>query len=227
MKIWPNGIDNSKDLLFRPNSIKFRVLLTFFRRENYTTWRSFTSTISPHMIDNFICSWPFSRQVKDCKVVNIGIRIDHTAILTSFKITAIRFKVTEEVVAHIDWKIIWYHKLTNELFNNSLSKYIADGTTYSNYNKHILEAGTNTATISNQKNKVWLHFSRNSLLPLIKERDALLCNYWTLGLEIKIIRGKATTKGFATISGWFCCTCKSSVVCSPSRKIHSMRFNTK
>ena len=107
---------------------------------------------------------------------------NHTAILTSFKITAIKFKVNEKVVAHIDWKIIGYHKLTNELFNNSLSKSIAGSTTYSNYNNHIPEAGTNTATIRNQKNKGWFHFSRKSLLPLINERDALLSDYQTLGI---------------------------------------------
>ena len=55
-------------------------------------------------------------------------------------------------------------------------------TTYSNYNKHILEAGTNTATIKNHKNKVWFHFSCYSLLPLIKSRDELLYYYRTLGI---------------------------------------------
>ena len=92
---------------------------------------------------------------------------DHAAIPISFKITAIKFKVTEKIVAQINWKLIGYHNLTNELFNNSLSKSIYDGTTYSKYNKHILEAGTNTATIRNQKNKGWFHFSRGPLLPII------------------------------------------------------------
>ena len=84
---------------------------------------------------------------------------EHTAILTSFKLTAIIFKVNEKLVAHIDWKLIGYHNLTNELFNNILSKYIDGGTTYSDCKKHILEAGTNTATISKQKNKGLFHFS--------------------------------------------------------------------
>ena len=56
--IGPNGIDNhnykGKDLLFIINSIKFRVLLTYFRHMNDTTWRSFKSTRSPHMLHNFI-----------------------------------------------------------------------------------------------------------------------------------------------------------------------------
>ena len=81
------------------------------------------------------------------------MRKNHTAILPNFKITAIKFKVTEKVVAHIDCKLIGYHKLTNELFNNSLSKYISGGTAYSKYNNNILEASTNTETLNNQKNK--------------------------------------------------------------------------
>ena len=70
------------------------------------------------MIDNFICSQTLFRWVKGYELVNIGMRRDHKEILTIFKLTSIKFKVNENVVAHIDWKIIVYHKLTNELFNN-------------------------------------------------------------------------------------------------------------
>ena len=110
------------------------------------------------------------------------MRSDHTSIITSFKLTAIKFKVNDKIAAHIDCKLIGYHKMTNELFNNSLSKSIYGINTYSNYNKRILESGTNITTISNQKNKGWFHFRRNSILPLIKERDALLFDYQTLGI---------------------------------------------
>ena len=76
---------------------------------------------------------------------------NHTAILTTFKITAIKLNVTEKLLAQINWKLIGYHKLNNDLFNNSLSTSISGGTEYSNYKKHILEVGTNTVTIKNQK----------------------------------------------------------------------------
>ena len=155
--IGPYGINSInakvKDLLFLLNSIKFRVLLTYFRHDNYTTWRSFNHNRSPHMLDNFIFSRPFFCPVKDCRFVKIGMRSNHTVILTSFTLTAIKFKMNEKVVAHIDWKLIEYQNMNNEIFKNILSKSIDGGTTYSNYNKHILEAGTNIATISNQKNK--------------------------------------------------------------------------
>ena len=83
------------------------------------------------------------------------MRSNHTAILTSFKIKATKFKVNEKVVSHIHCNIIGYQNLNIELFHNSLSESIADGTTYSNYNKNVVEASTNTTTITNQK-KQWL-----------------------------------------------------------------------
>ena len=66
------------------------------------------------------------------------MRSDHTAILTTFKIIVIKFKVTEKLVTQTDRKLTGYNKLTNDLFNKSLSKYISRSNTYSNYNKHIL-----------------------------------------------------------------------------------------
>ena len=145
-------------------------------KEKPLCWDTFSS------LDNFICSWSFFCQVKYWKVVNIVIRRDNTSILTTFKMTAIKFKVNEKVVAQTDWKLIWYHKLTNEIFNNSLSKSIAGSTTYSKYNNHIIKSGINTTTFNNQKNKGWFHFRRESLFPLIKERYELLSDYRTLGI---------------------------------------------
>ena len=180
------------------------------------------------MMDNFICSQPFFSRVKDCIVVNIGMRSDHTAILTSFKLTVIKFKVNDRIVAHIDWKLIGYHKLTNEIFNNSLSRYIHGGTTYYDYNNHILEAGTNTAIISNHRNKGWFHFSRNSLLPLIKERDALIFDYRTLGIgkgdfsEKKIRLKIAQLAVDDAIS-----LAKVAGSSHQAEKVHSIRFNPK
>ena len=57
------------------------------------------------------------------------MRSDHTAILTTFKITAIKFKVSEKVVLQTDWKLIGYHNMNNEIFNNIISKSIPGRTT--------------------------------------------------------------------------------------------------
>ena len=57
------------------------------------------------------------------------MRRDHTAILTSFKLTAIKFKLNKKIAAHIDWKLIGYHKHTDKIFKNRLSKSIDGSTT--------------------------------------------------------------------------------------------------
>ena len=78
-----------KDLTFLLKIKCFRLLLTYFKHMNYTTWRSFNYTRYPHMSENFICSQTLFRQVKDFKVVNIEIHSDHTDILTTFNTTLI------------------------------------------------------------------------------------------------------------------------------------------
>ena len=64
---------------------------------------------------------------------------DHTDILITFKSTAIKFKVIDKIVTHNNWNIIGYHKTTNEIFNNNLSISVDGITTYSYYNKYILQ----------------------------------------------------------------------------------------
>ena len=79
---------------------------------------------------------------------------DHTAILTIFKITSLKFKLTDKIVEQTYCKLIGYHNTTNDIFNNSLYMSIYGSTVYSKYNKYILEAGTNTATINNYKEQI-------------------------------------------------------------------------
>ena len=116
--------------------------------------------------------------------------------------------------------------MTNELFNNSFSKSIYGFTTKSNYNKHVLQAVTNTATIGHRKNKGWLHFRRDSLLPLIDERKTLIYDYRTLGigkgdlvkLQLKVAQPAVDDAISLAKTAW-------SV--HQAEKIQSMRFNSK
>ena len=61
---------------------------------------------SPHMLDNFICSESLFKRVRDCKVSNMGVRSDHSAVMVCFKITVIKFKAKEKINKMIDWKKI-------------------------------------------------------------------------------------------------------------------------
>ena len=72
--------------------------------------------------------------------------------------------------------------MTNELFDNILFMYVDFITTYSNFNKYILQVDATTATTNNQKNKGWLHFRHDFLLTLIETREALFSDYWNLGI---------------------------------------------
>ena len=96
----PNVIRNrnakGKDLMFLIKAQKLKVLLSYFTHNCYTTWKSFAVVYSPHILDNFICSESFLKRVRDCKVSNIGVRSDHSTVIVSFKITAIKLKVKEK-----------------------------------------------------------------------------------------------------------------------------------
>ena len=58
-----NGIDNinakGKDFIFLLGANKFRLLILYFKHDNYVTWGSFNTNKTPHMLDNFICAKPF------------------------------------------------------------------------------------------------------------------------------------------------------------------------
>ena len=128
----PNGIRNrnakGKDLLFLIKAQKLKVLLSYFTHKCYTTWNSFAIGNSPHMLDNFIFSESFLKRVRDCKVSNIGFRSDQSAVIASFRITAIKFKVKGKINKIIDWKKINGDAETNIEFNLRLSEILQKST---------------------------------------------------------------------------------------------------
>ena len=71
-----HGINNRnnkcKDLLYLIKSFNLKILLTYFEHAKYVTYRTFSATHSPHMLDNFICCDNIFKQVKNCKNYDIG-----------------------------------------------------------------------------------------------------------------------------------------------------------
>ena len=108
--VGPNGLGNrnlkGKDFLFLLKSNQLKILLTFFTHDNYVTYRNFSASKSPHMLDNFICCNEFFKRVTDCKVVKTGARSDHSPIQVKFKLTAIRLDLTKSDTTIIDWEKI-------------------------------------------------------------------------------------------------------------------------
>ena len=125
------------------------------------------------MLENFICYEIFFKPVRDCKVRNIGVRSDHSAVIVSFRITAIKFKVKETIKKIIDWRKINGDAETNIEFNLRLSENIKKYHTYTNFNYSILQAAK-VATTTNTTNQGWFHHSKDQLLPEIELQDHLL-----------------------------------------------------
>ena len=109
----------------------------------------------------------------DCKVSNIGVRSDHSAVIVSFRITAIKFKVKGKINKIIYWKYINGDAENNIEFNLRLSENITKEHTYTNFNDSILQANK-LATTTKPKNQGWFHHSKDRLLPAIELRDHLL-----------------------------------------------------
>ena len=76
---------------------------------------------------------------------------------------------------YLSWELV--SPSLAEILKNVISMFIYCSTTYSEYNKYILQSGYNTSTIDNQKNRYQFHFIHNLFFPLIKARDSLLSYY--------------------------------------------------
>ena len=58
------------------------------------------------MLDNFVCCDQLFKSISDCKVTKLGVRSDHTAIVTKFRLTSIRFNNEQQESTVIDWEKI-------------------------------------------------------------------------------------------------------------------------
>ena len=105
----------------------------------------------------------FFKRVCDCKVSNIGVRSDHSAVIVSFIITAIKFKVKGKINKIIEWKKINGDAETSIEFNLRLSENITKEHTYTNFNDSILQAAK-VATTTKTTNQGWFHHSKDQLL---------------------------------------------------------------
>ena len=92
----------------------------YFTHDNYVTYRNFSASKSPHMLDNFICCNDFFKHVIDCKVVKTGARSDHSPIQVKFKLMAIKLNMTKSDMIVIDWENIRINKEAKETFNANL-----------------------------------------------------------------------------------------------------------
>lgn len=172
----PHGINNrnykGRALLYLYKTNNLKILLTYFKHNNYTTYRSFSAAKSVHMLDNFISCPRLFRRVSDCKVNTVGVCSDHAAIQVKFRLTAIKFNTTQNDKEIIDWQKIQMGDDTNKEFNKRLFNY--NQVSYTEFNSNILLAAKAMATRKKSDNHGWFHHSEHVLLPAISHRDHLL-----------------------------------------------------
>ena len=119
-----NRNNKGKELLYLIKSFNLKILLTYFEHANYVTYRTFSATHSPHMLDNFMYCDKFFKQVNDCKTTTSSVRSDHSAIRIKFKLTEITLNLKRDALTIIDWEKIRTDTKTNSDFNTRLNLFL-------------------------------------------------------------------------------------------------------
>ena len=117
--------------LFSANNL--RVMNTFYEKSSYTTWRSFHTTNTCHMLDVITSSFSFSKCIRDCGVTPKGLRSDHSAVQMVFLNRMIKFKSDYVERPVIDWDAIKKNSVINMKFNLLLQKTLQDTHIYTCY----------------------------------------------------------------------------------------------
>ena len=130
------------------------------------------------MLDNFIFYDQLSKRISDCKVTTFGVRSDHTAIVTKFRLTSIKFKNEQQQSTVIDWERIIIDDEKRSIFNDKFYELTKDNKLlsqdYTYLNSAILIAAQDTATKERTKNQGWVHHSEIILFPVIQHHNHLL-----------------------------------------------------
>ena len=105
------------------------------------------------MLNNFICVGSFFLRVSDWKLFNIGTFSNHSAVQVKFQITAIKFKVKENIKSQVDCTTIGENMETNDLFNVNLYQLLPKDPTSTQFNQYITKASVIDAVTTEHKNK--------------------------------------------------------------------------
>jgi hypothetical protein len=130
-------------------------------------------------LDSISVSLNGVNRVRDCKVWNQGIDSDHSALLLqlNLNLTSIKYKCSDSLaLGSIDWHSIKNNQELNSHFNSTLKELLSAPTilTYTDFNKAILQAGSNTATNTDHVNQGWFVNDRMEMQPLIENKAELL-----------------------------------------------------
>ena len=136
-----HGLNNrnkkGQNLLGVFNANNLRVVNSFFKKKNYTTWRSFCDKKSSHMLDVITCSTSFFKCVNDCGAVPDGVRSNHSAVQMVYLNRSIKFKSNFIERPIIEWKSIQRIPELNDKFNLILHGKLRKAHNYTEFNGAI------------------------------------------------------------------------------------------
>ena len=123
------------------------VPLTFFKHNNYTTWKLFDGYNRPYQLDQWICS--SLNHTEDAKVVSYGIPSDHSAIKLKLKFR-IHEKKKSETIKIVDWNLLLDEDIKMK-YNRSLSNFFGkyknvEDIKFTDFSNSIIEAANDVAS---------------------------------------------------------------------------------
>ena len=113
---------------FSRNRLKVTNIL--FKKSSFVTWRSFSKARSPHMLDVISVSETFFKCVRNCGLLLMGMRIDHSAVQIYFMNRFIKYKSTFIKILVIYWKEIKECDKVNETFDLNLMNQLREHFSY-------------------------------------------------------------------------------------------------
>ena len=132
----PHGIDNKnikgRELLYSYKTNNLKIMLSYFKHNNYITYRSFNDKKSAHMLDNFVCCDQLFKSISDCKVTKVGVRSDHTATVTKFRLTSIKLNNEQQEYTFIYWEKIRTDEEMKSFLNDKLYELMKNNKSLSN-----------------------------------------------------------------------------------------------
>ena len=113
-----------------------------------------------------------AKKVKDCKVVEDGVRSDHSAICMMLNKSLVTYKAFSISRGEIDKHSVQHED--NEAFNECFAEKWDENTCYDDFCNLMMEAARETASTPIRVNRSWFEYNKDVLAPAIDERNKLL-----------------------------------------------------
>ena len=107
---------------------------TWYEHDEYVTHQSFNKEKTKSVLDMIAISKGIAKQATDCRVVNDGVRSDHSALCLTWSVRTFKPKYHTVSVGQPNERKILFDQHTNECYNEYISERIKNSETYLNIN---------------------------------------------------------------------------------------------